>query len=44
MMKDKNTTKNTENGNATHGTQNETKGFSFYDEVKKGDEAQIELR
>jgi hypothetical protein len=42
-MKDKNTTKNTENGNVTHGTQNETKGFSFYDEVKKGDEAQIEL-
>jgi hypothetical protein len=42
-MKDKNTTKNTENGNVTHGTQNETKGFSFYDEVKKGDDAQIEV-
>jgi hypothetical protein len=29
--------------NKTKNTENETKGFNFYDEVKKGDEAQITL-
>jgi hypothetical protein len=39
----KNTTKNMKNENVPTGTQNETKGFSFYDEVKKSDDAQIEV-
>lgn len=38
-----NKTKNTENESVTIDTQNETKGFSFYDEVKKSDDAQIEI-
>jgi hypothetical protein len=31
------------NKNNTENMENETKGFSFYDEVKKGDDAQIEI-